>query len=175
MNTLRHATLALLLAALPACGDAEMPPPPAAPADALPAATRGEPVEPYDGPAMELVMTPVGDEMRFEQTAFTVKPGQVVRLVFQNTATMEAMQHNVVFVTSPDDIQPVGQAAMSAADTEYIPTSEGARIMAYTPLAAPGETVEVEFTAPLVPGDYPYICTYPGHFVLMQGTMTVER
>jgi azurin len=45
-------------------------------------------------------------------------------------------------------------------------------IIAHTPMSAPGETVTVEFTAP-AEGDYPYICTYPGHYMTMQGTMHV--
>lgn len=136
-------------------------------------AAEPEAAEPYDGPAFVLAMTPAGNQMLFEQTEFTVKPGQTVRITFQNSATMPGMSHNVVFVKTKDDINPVGQAAMGAPDTEYVPTSEASRIIAYTPLAEPGETVEVEFTAPLTPGDYPYICTFPGHYMMMQGTMRV--
>ena len=111
--------------------------------------------------------------MKFEQTEFTVKPGQTVRLTFQNTATNPAMVHNVVVVRTQADVNPVGQAAMGAGDTEYVPASEAGRILAYTPLAQPGDTVEVEFTAPGTPGDYPYICTFPGHYLMMVGTMRV--
>ena len=99
-------------------------------------------------------------------------PGQQVKLVFENTAKSPAMQHNVVFVADEGSINRVGQAAMSAADTEYIPEDDA--IIAYTPLAQPGETVEVTFTAPEEPGDYPYICTFPGHYMMMQGVMTVK-
>lgn len=110
--------------------------------------------------------------MRFEQTEFTVKPGQQVRLVFVNTATSPAMQHNVVILTDPNAVDRVGTAAMEAGEAnEYVPTDEA--ILAHTSLAAPGETVEVTFTAPSEPGDYKYICTFPGHYVMMQGTMRV--
>ena len=37
----------------------------------------------------------------------------------------------------------------------------------------PGNSVEVTFTAPSTPGDYPYICTVPGHFYMMKGIMKV--
>lgn len=120
----------------------------------------------------QIEIRPVGDEMRFEQTEFTVKPGQQVRLVFVNTATSPAMQHNVVILTDPNAVDRVGTAAMEAGEAnEYVPTDEA--ILAHTPLAAPGETVEVTFTAPSEPGDYKYICTFPGHYVMMQGTMRV--
>jgi uncharacterized protein len=29
-------------------------------------------------------------------------------------------------------------------------------------------------TAPATPGEYPYVCTFPGHFLLMNGVLVVE-
>jgi len=112
-------------------------------------------------------INPVGDELKFEQTEITVTAGQKVQLVFKNTSA--AMPHNVVVLNSADAIERVGIAAMSAQD--YIPDDEA--ILAYTPLAMPGNSVEVTFTAPSTPGDYPYICTVPGHFYMMKGIMKV--
>lgn len=126
----------------------------------------------YDGPPFEITLTPVDNEMRYEQTEFTVHPGQTVRITFENTATNPAMHHNVVVLQMNASINEVGQAAMSAADTDFIPASKEDQIIAHTPMSTPGETVTVEFTAPAA-GDYPYICTFPGHYLLMQGTMHV--
>ena len=84
------------------------------------------------------------------------------------------MQHNVVILTSDDDAvaSRVGQAAIEAGEAaDYIPEDEA--ILAYTSLAQPGETVRVTFTAPSEPGTYRFICTFPGHYMMMQGTMTV--
>ena len=136
---------------------------PAATDDAVPA---------FDGPAFEITMTPVGNEMRYEQTEFTVQPGQTVRITFENTATSPAMHHNVVVLRQDANVNEVGQAALTAAGTDYIPDSEQDQIIAHTAMAAPGETVTVEFTAPAA-GDYTYVCTYPGHYMTMQGTMHV--
>jgi azurin len=44
--------------------------------------------------------------------------------------------------------------------------------LAHTDLAKPGTTSEVTFDAP-APGDYPYICTFPGHYMMMKGVLTV--
>src|SRR5690606_13234101 len=107
-------------------------------------------------------------EMRFEQTEFTVQPGQTVRITFENTATSPAMSHNVVVLQQNANVNEIGQAAMRAADTDYIPASHESQIIAHTELAAPGETVTVEFTAPAA-GDYTYVCTFPGHYMTMQG------
>lgn len=122
-------------------------------------------------PVKEIVIEPDGNKMAFATTEITVKAGQEVRLVFDNTATSPAMKHNVVIVEAADDIQRVGQAAMSEQD--YVPDDDA--IVAYTPLADPGEKVEVTFTAPDTPGDRPFICTFPGHYMSMQGIMRVQK
>lgn len=121
----------------------------------------------------EVVITPVGNEMRYEVTEFTVQAGQEVKIVFRNTATSPAMHHNVVVLQDQESIERVGMAALEAGEAnEYIPEDDA--IIAHTPMSAPGETVEVTFTAPEEPGDYPFICTFPGHYMLMQGTMHVQ-
>jgi azurin len=121
----------------------------------------------------EVTIQPVGNQMEYEQTEFTVPAGEEITITFENTATSPAMEHNVVVLTNDDDavVNRVGQAAMNAADNEYVPDDEA--ILAATDMAAPGETVSVTFTAPSEPGEYRYICTFPGHYTIMQGTMTV--
>jgi azurin len=83
------------------------------------------------------------------------------------------MKHNVVLLTTDEGsvVTRVGQAGTQAADNEYIPDDDA--VLAATGLADPGETVSVTFTAPSEPGSYRYLCTFPGHYATMQGTMTV--
>jgi azurin len=121
----------------------------------------------------EVTITPVGNQMTFEQTEFAVPAGEEITLTFENTATSPAMKHNVVLLTTDDDavVTRVGQAGTQAAGNEYIPDDDA--VLAATGLADPGETVTVTFTAPSEPGRYRYICTFPGHYATMQGTMTV--
>lgn len=126
--------------------------------------------------AVEIVIQPAGNELRFEQTTFSVQAGQEVKLIMDNTATMEAMQHNVVILSSNDDeiVARVGMAGMTAGDTMgYVPQDDP-DVLAYTAVARPGEKKEVTFTAPTAPGTYRYICTFPGHYMVMQGTMVVS-
>ena len=124
-----------------------------------------------------VTIQPVGNQMEFKQTEFTVAPGATVKLVFENTATAPSMQHNVVVLTRPpsqESFQKVGEAGMQAGSTnEYVPTDMDDLILAYTPMSKPGETVEVTFTAPEETGDYGYVCTFPGHWATMKGTMHV--
>jgi azurin len=123
---------------------------------------------------LRVVIEPVGNQLLFEQDELSVEAGQQVTIVFKNTATSPAMEHNVIVLNDNSDatINRVGQAALSAAANEYIPEDDA--VLAATPLAKPGETVEVTFTAPSEPGQYSYICTFPGHYAMMRGVMTVK-
>ena len=120
----------------------------------------------------EVVIEPVGDQMKYATTEFTVKSGDKVKLFMNNTATSPAMKHNVVILKPDSDIQKIGMAAVQAGEkAEYIPKDDA--ILFYTKMAGPGEKTTVEFTAP-APGKYPFICTFPGHFALMKGIMIVK-
>ena len=128
-----------------------------------------------DSTTLEVTLSPVGITMAYEQTEFTAAPGQTVHITFNNTADNPAMFHNVVVLRSADIIDAVGMAAMGASATDYIPAAHQDDIIAHTPMSTPGTTVEVTFTAPSATGDYPYICTFPGHYVTMRGTMHVAE
>ncbi len=129
-----------------------------------------------DKDARTVVIESVGNELKFAQVEFTVKPDEKIRLVFENKATVQGISHNVVILEAGEGakgIDRVGVAAISAADNDYIPDDDA--ILFYTPMAAPGDTVEVTFEAPTEPGKYPYLCSFPGHYVLMRGIMIVEE
>ena len=171
MKTTRLPYLFFLLALiLAACGGNSAPESTTATAD------EGTPA-PSDGgtTATEIVIRPVGNELRFEQTAISVEAGQQVTLVLENVADSPAMIHNIVVLNSNEDdvVNRVGMTSVTAGEANnFVPDDEA--VLASTPLARPGETVRVTFTAPSEPGNYRYICTYIGHYVAMQGTMTVS-
>ncbi|MEF8939472.1 MAG: plastocyanin/azurin family copper-binding protein [Salinivenus sp.] len=123
-----------------------------------------------------ITLHPKGNQMKYRETEFTVAPGQTIELVFENTATSPSMQHNVVVLNSTEDdvFRRVGEAGMQAGSAnDYVPEDDA--IIAYTPMSKPGETVSVTFTVPEETGDYGYVCTFPGHWATMQGTMRVEE
>lgn len=124
-------------------------------------------------PPKTITLTPVGNNMEFAETEFSVRPGQRVTIVFENTATSPAMVHNVVVLNTSDEevVKRIGQAAVSASN--YVP--DDPTVIAATDVAEPGEATEVTFTAPEAPGEYTYVCTYPGHYVSMYGTMVVKE
>jgi azurin len=75
-------------------------------------------------------------------------------------------------------LEKIGKAAdkmitdPNGATNNYVP--EMPEILFATALVNPDQTVRLRFTAPAKPGDYPYICTFPGHWRLMNGVMTVK-
>ncbi len=120
---------------------------------------------------------PKDNLLEYEETEITAAPGETIKLVFENTATSESMLHNVVVLNEPprkELLWRVGEAGVEAGpDNEYVPDDPA--ILAYTPMANPGETVSVTFTVPEDPGEYGYVCTFPGHYVTMYGTMQVKK
>ncbi|MGZ3686760.1 MAG: plastocyanin/azurin family copper-binding protein [Bdellovibrionota bacterium] len=120
----------------------------------------------------ELQISSVGDTMAFDKTTLTAKAGGKVKLTLKNGATSPAMQHDWVLV-KPGTEADVANAGMAAGPgKDYI--AESANVLAHTKLTKPGESDTIEFTAPATAGDYPYICTFPGHYALMKGVLHVE-
>ena len=118
--------------------------------------------------------------MRFDLTAFEVSPGQKVSVALTNvgTAPKSAMGHNFVLLDRTINAGNVNtfldKAAMDAAH-DYVPP--GAReVLAHTRLLGPAETDTVTFNAPRIPGDYLYLCSFPGHYAQgTKGLMTVRQ
>ncbi len=44
-----------------------------------------------------------------------------------------------------------------------------------TPLVNGGKSFRLEFTAPKEAGDYPFICSFPGHWQMMKGVIKVVK
>jgi azurin len=142
------------------------PPPTQAPtSDPAPA-----PAQPTKGDTVEIEIASVGETMAFDKTKLTVPAGSDVHVVFKNNGASAAMTHNWVLVK-------VGtEAKVAAAGLEKGPAggyfAQTEDVLAATPLAKPKETTEITFKAP-PPGKYPYICTFPGHYMMMKGELTV--
>ena len=118
--------------------------------------------------------------MRFDVTAFEVKPGQKVEIIFKNIGTTPkfSMGHNLVLLdrtVNTGNVQTFLDKASTEAAHDYVPP--GAKeVLAATKLLGPNETDTITFNAPYVPGDYLYLCSFPGHY--SQGTkgfMTVKQ
>ena len=122
-----------------------------------------------------IVLKVVRDVMKYDKTLVTAKAGSVVKIVFQNP---DQMQHNVV-VIKPSTIEKVGAAADKLASDpngtkmNYVPKMP--EVLQATPLINPGGSFTLTFKLPDVPGDYPYVCTFPGHWRIMRGILRVTK
>src|SRR5262249_26723290 len=80
---------------------------------------------------------------------------------------------------APGALEEIGLAAEAMPpqpDAEgrlYVPSSP--KVLFATKLAPPGEKVQLAFSAPEEPGEYPFVCTFPGHWRRMSGRMVVVK
>jgi azurin len=117
------------------------------------------------------------EDMKFSVPTITAKPGEQLRIRLTAKGAMPkiAMAHNVVVLNKSASVTDFVTVAMNARATDFIPADKKADILAHTGLAGAGETVEVTFKVPAAAGDYPYVCSFPGHFQAgMKGTLTVK-
>ena len=112
-------------------------------------------------------------QLRFSPEAFAVKPGSVIRLSFDNS---DEMIHNLILVKGDGKTaNRIAEAALKLGEKGmemgFVPKDPS--IVASIGLVQPGKQASVEFTAPKEKGDYPYVCTFPGHSLTMRGVMKV--
>lgn len=124
---------------------------------------------------VSILIKTIENEMKYDITEFVVEAGRPVELVFENT---DFMQHNLV-ITKRGEKEKVGTAAdkmameADGADRDYVPNMP--EVLFATAIVDPEQKVTLRFVAPKEPGDYPYICTFPGHWRIMQGNMKVVK
>jgi azurin len=117
------------------------------------------------------------EAMKYDVSTITAKPGEKLHVVLKAVGSMPkiAMAHNFVLLKAGVSPMEVSNAAFNARATDFIPAEMKDKILAHTGLAGGGETADVTFTAPAKPGNYDYLCTFPGHFAAgMKGTLTVK-
>ncbi len=111
--------------------------------------------------------------LQFDVVRFHVKPGAKVRIIFSNT---DDMNHNLLIVkpgTREAVVNMAQQLGAQGPQVDYIPASPN--VLWSVPVVEPEQERTLEFTAPLQEGVYPYVCTYPGHGLIMYGAMYVTR
>ena len=119
------------------------------------------------------------DRMRFDREEFTVVPGQPVRLRVEHVGNLpvQVMGHNVVILAAGVDAFEFGAEVGvegGGLHDDFVPQALRDQVIAFSEMLGGGESATVEFRAPDAPGEYLYICTFPGHFGQMRGTMHVE-
>jgi plastocyanin len=135
-----------------------------------------EPPNPFDAqPGLQTItIRTIPERLLYDLREFKVAPGAPVKLVFENP---DVTPHNLLIV-QPGAADEVGLAGNEMAKTPdgfakgFIPDSP--KILHKTQMLNQGDSETLRFTAPTEKGKYPYICTFPGHWLVMKGEMVVE-
>jgi azurin len=115
-----------------------------------------------------------GTNLSYKTRTIVVRAGEPIQLTLANP---DVVPHNWALI-QPGTLQQVGELANrlisdpEASIRHYIPDSTA--VLAYTDVVLPGEEFTIYFRAPRQPGRYPYLCTFPGHWMVMNGELIVE-
>lgn len=117
------------------------------------------------------------DKMKFDVTTITAKPGEeiTIKLTTDSKLPAAAMSHNFVLLKQGVDARAFSISSAAHKANDYIDPAKEGDVLAHTKMGSGGQTVEITFKVPTQPGDYEYVCTFPGHYVSgMKGTLTVK-
>jgi azurin len=122
------------------------------------------------------VVNTVREQMRYDTPRLVVEAGKPFEIILENA---DFMPHNLVVVT-PGSRQRVGEASLKMRPDQldrdgraFVP--RGREILGATKLLEPGQRETLKMTAPSREGSYEYLCSYPGHWEMMWGTLVVTR
>ncbi|MCE2800305.1 MAG: plastocyanin/azurin family copper-binding protein [Planctomycetaceae bacterium] len=113
------------------------------------------------------------DNLQFSEKKLQAKPGEVIKLKFVNP---DVVPHNWALV-QPGRLEQVGDLANKLIGSpeaylkQYVPDSDA--VICFTDIIEPGSEFSIYFKAPEKPGRYPYLCTFPGHWMVMNGILEV--
>ncbi|MEW4453344.1 DUF6797 domain-containing protein [Bremerella sp. JC817] len=129
--------------------------------------------KPEGGKLQELAIA-AGPNLTFSTKTLKAKAGEPIKLTFSNP---DVVPHNWVLL-KPGTLETVGDLANkfvanpSAVLKQYVPESPD--VLTYTDIVPPTKEFFIYFQAPTEPGRYPYLCTFPGHWMVMNGELIVE-
>lgn len=111
--------------------------------------------------------------MKYDVTEVKATPGEVLEFILENP---DSMQHNLL-VVAPGKMPEAGVAGDKMGETaagkarQFVPDLPS--VLAAMGLVDPGATGRVHWVVPAKTGTYPYVCTYPGHWRMMNGKIKV--
>ena len=125
---------------------------------------------------VKVVEIQVGDNMRFTPSVIDAHPGQRMRVILKPVGKIQALAHSFVLLrkgTAPKDF--VDRTSEATKETGVILPAMMDQVIAATPPVKPGDVGEVAFETPTQPGEYIFVCPFPGHFNLgMKGRLIVK-
>jgi len=112
--------------------------------------------------------------LKYDEEVLRVKASSKVKLTFDNT---DDMLHNLVIVKPGEAIETVTKMSfelgLKGEEMNYVPETD--LILYHTGIIQPESSETIYFEAPAEPGVYRYVCTFPGHAMVMRGALIVER
>lgn len=121
---------------------------------------------------LEWQLLAVKEMLRFDTNSIEAKPGQKVELNFINS---DFMPHNVL-ILKPGAADEICNAAIAMGASgfakSFVPESD--KIIAHTKMLDGGQKELIKFTLPTTAGNYPFVCTFPGHGTIMRGVINVK-
>jgi azurin len=122
------------------------------------------------------VVNTVREQMRYDTPRLVVEAGKPFEIILENH---DFMPHNLV-VTTPGNRKKLGETTMKMRPDQldregraFVP--RGREVLGATRLLEPGQRATLKLAAPKTQGDYDYLCTYPGHWEMMWGTLVVTN
>lgn len=132
-----------------------------------------------EGPVKETKVTEIvletADNMQFSLKEIKVEAGTTVKLTLKHNGKLpkQAFGHNFVLLKKGVEMKDFAtQAVQAGLANNYVPENSE-DVIAYTSVIGGGESTTIEFEAPEA-GEYTFLCSFPGHYALMNGTFIVE-
>lgn len=127
-----------------------------------------------EDPNVTEVVLLANDQMQFNTKEIKVPAGKQVKIVLRHTGKqpVEVMGHNFVLLTQDTQMSEFAAKAATARDNNYIPEGTDA-VIAHTKMIGGGQETTITFDAPEA-GEYTFICSFPGHYSMMNGKFIVE-
>lgn len=117
------------------------------------------------------------DQLRYSVEKINVKAGSTVEITLKTVSKLpkNQMAHNWVLLKTDTNVEEFVNQSLEHKQSEYIDPELTHQIIAYTRMLGGGEQETITFKAPQTPGDYIYVCTFPGHYTSgMKGRLVVN-
>ena len=114
------------------------------------------------------------DNLQFSTRTMEATAGETIKLTFGNP---DVVPHNWALVR-PGSLEKIGDLTNRLVNDpdaflrHYVPESQD--VICYTDVVEPNGEGSIYFQVPNEPGRYPYLCTFPGHWMVMNGELIVK-
>jgi putative membrane-bound dehydrogenase-like protein len=126
------------------------------------------------GGAVAITLGVINGQMKFSQDTLTARRGQRVEITLNNS---DDMPHNIVIFRRGTfaDYEKELFGSLNEPNAQlrgFVPDSPN--VLVASRLLNAGESTVVTFDAPSEPGEYPFVCSFPGHWATMRGVLRIE-